>query len=199
MRYIVIGILVMMTFAECKGTSPDENHDVTSKSNSTEYPVEVRNLGAQQHFDKTKWFLYCSVVGTRLRFLPHSKINDSLTTYDQLPLKFDHIEVRNDTVEILFRFVYRGIDINGTIVENPSAWGCVYKLNSTKIIKVVSSGTYRYNSLKCDKPEDCPDMFDAINMENVSQYLKSHKGDVNSWFRNEAIKRGLIKDKIEMK
>jgi hypothetical protein len=42
-------------------------------------------------------------------------------------------------------------------------------------------------------------MFDAINMENVSQYLKSHKGDVNSWFRNEAIKRGLIKDKIEMK
>jgi hypothetical protein len=126
-------------------------------------------------------------------------VNDSLTTYDQLPLKFDHIEVRNDTVEILFRFVYRGIDINGTIVENPSAWGCVYKLNSTKIIKVVSSGTYRYNSLKCDKPEDCPDMFDAINMENVSQYLKSHKGDVNSWFRNEAIKRGLIKDKIEMK
>lgn len=58
-----------------------------------DYPKEIKSLGIEKLFDKTKWYLYCITSDQKLDFTVVANHKGNVT-YGTLPIKFDHLEVR---------------------------------------------------------------------------------------------------------
>ncbi len=158
-----------------------------------EYPREIIQTGKQNLYDKAKYFLYCTQGPLKLKFAEPSKKKLNVTC-GTLPLKFDHLEVRGDTVEIDFFFYYRNKRVDGRLVDDLPLWGVVYVGNSDKIILLSSRSEVRYFGYTCiDEKKGCKGFEDYLNTPSNIKYIKQNKNKLDPWFRQEAIKRGVIK------
>ena len=100
-------------------------NDVTSHDKIEEYPQEISQLGLEKLYDKSKWFLYCIHSDKVLQFHKELNISDTVT-YGELPLNFDNVEIRDDTIEIHFYFYYKNDKVNSTLVSPGPDWGTVF-------------------------------------------------------------------------
>ncbi len=114
-------------------------------------------------------------------------------TYGELPLVFDHVEVRGDSIEIDFDFYYKNHRIDSKLLDFLPYWGAVFVGNSDSVVLYSSTSNFRYQWRRCD-PEvvDCP--YREVNplQPEVIDYIKKNKDKLDPWFRQEAIKRGVI-------
>lgn len=157
------------------------------------YPQEVVKLRKEKMYDKTKWFIYSTCCSNKLKFTKSYKGLRKTVTFGELPLKFSDLTIKGDTTEIHFYFFYKNSRVDNELVYNYPTWGCVFIGESDKIIKIASIGDIRYNSFDCHETSTCPDMYELVNISDVKKYLTKHKNKLDPWFRQEAIKRGVIK------
>jgi len=157
------------------------------------YPSEVKHLGLQQQYDITRWYMYCILCDREIKFTKETGEKEKIS-YGLLPLKFDHVEIRKDTVEIDCYFYYKDILIDGVTTRNYSLWGLVFKGKSNKPIQFSTQSTGRYYMAICDgAPKDCQVRELNPLQPEVIKYIKQNKEKLDPWFRKQAQKRGVIK------
>lgn len=186
MKYAIYITFIIITF--CSSCFARD----TTKVKSGEYPLEIKHLGLEHLYDKSKWMLYCMECDAKLKFREETNIHDDITC-GMLPLKFDHLEIRNDTIEIDFYFYYKSKKVDWKLVDGMPTWGTVFKRNSDSIIMYSARDEYRYFMHSCVDPTvECP--FRTVNplQPEVIKYIKENRDKLDPWFRQEAIKRGVI-------
>ena len=87
-----------------------------------EYPEEIKRLGFEKQYDKTKWYLYCIHCDRKVVFTRKSGLTDDVT-FSMLPLRFDFVTVTKDTVEINFSFYYKDIKLEWPVIDVYPYWG----------------------------------------------------------------------------
>ena len=178
-------LIMILSLSICRGQIQGNNGD---------YPKEILNTGTQKLYDKSKWFLYCIHSDREVSFLRSFKNDTKKIYYGTLSLRFDHIEVRKDTIEIDFYFYYKDYKIDEKIVEYLPYWGTVFTNNSDSIVMYSSRSHMRYLWKKCVNPKKCKYREQQPLQPEVIKYIKDNADKLDPWFRKEAIKRGVIKE-----
>jgi len=147
------------------------------------------SLDLSQFNDSAKWLLYtihcddsCLMGSARNKKLL-KKIPLSF-----LPLKLVYISKDNDTLSLLYNFIY---DNDSTIVESLSTKnkmlsdGVVFNLKDSSVIGYIrGEGIYNQSG-----PNS---RYEAPLKPDVKAFLIKNKSELNSWLRKEAIRRKVI-------
>jgi len=183
MKIFISLISFLLFFLNCRAT----------QDSLYSYPHEVEQLGVQHQYDAAKWYMYCLVCDQKLIFTKKNNIKE-IITYGTLPLKLDHIEINGDNIEMDFYFYYKNIPINEMIVKNAPEWGVVFTGKSDTVKKISSRTDVRYYTVRrCLDINNCP-VRDAKPLQpEVIRYIRNNERKLDPWFRNEALKRGVIK------
>lgn len=157
------------------------------------YPVEIVALHLQDKYDEAKWLLYCIHSDDKLKYWDSKTVSEK--TFGELPLKFDMLEILSDSVAINFRFYDKGVELNGSVIENYLLWGVVFKAESNKTLCYTTTGGFKYLMNYCSKVPDEKCNLREVNplQPEVINYIQTNKDKNNPWFRQEAIRRGVIK------
>lgn len=164
------------------------------KGQLNDYPKEIKRLGIQNLYDKTKWFLYCGVGNQNLHFRNKKNVTNKKVTYAMLPMKFENLLVRGDSFELNFRFLYNDNIVSSGVVDNSPVTGCVFYRKSDKILEIVNVGDFHYFSYGCTDPKHCRTFEEDISKPEIINYIKQNKNILDPWFRKEAVKRGVISE-----
>lgn len=192
MRLTVFLLVIFSIQIGCieKNQTSLEKKSTTVAEKIIDYPQIIDSLGFRSKYDKTKWFLYCRYCDEKVRFTKQSKINDTSVTFASLHLKFDTLILQNGMCEINFRFYYKNLLCNYNLIENKLLWGCVFKVDSDSIIKFSGRSNARYFQFESGRPETS--RFQNLAHPDVIKYINANKEKLTPWFREEAIKRGLL-------
>lgn len=216
MKYPIIFILIIH-FVSCKSQVSNTGKITQFKVqiypllkidsiNEQSYPVEVQKLGVQKLYDKTRWFFYANFYGNKLKFKENlldkdSNIDkkmlsiDTNITYGMLPLRFENIEIRHDSIEIHLDFYFNGLKTAHVAQPISQVIGCVFENRSNdEIVLIAGGGDMRYWGRNCKSASDCIPFENSINILAIKQYLLANKSKVDPWFYQEAIKRGVINE-----
>lgn len=194
MKNIIILIGLIIAFANChgkvKGDSNIKKRDAI-KTSIYDYPLEIKHIGAQKLYDKAKWTLYCIHSDEIVKFASTNS-RDSLT-FGTLPLIFDRVSLKQDTIEIRFNFFFGKTKLNYMTVRNKLISGVVFKGYTDTLIYYATDGDAPYFYWYCGNQNDCPYRFGKPLQPEVIKYIRENKARIDPWFRKEAIKRGVIK------
>lgn len=146
MKSILIMVTALLYFNSNAISRPFDQND---------YPEVVKRLGIEKLYNHTKWLLYCIHSDETPVFTRSSKIPPTKLTFGMLPLEFDHVEVRGDTVEIDFVFLLNGTKLNASNVVNSPYWGAIYKGDNRSIVAYSSTSHARYIMRSCFDEKKC--------------------------------------------
>jgi len=157
------------------------------------YPKEIEKLGLQNKYDLTKWIMYC-IMSDRHILFNKNNASSKIITYGTLPLKFNHMQINGDTVEIDFDFLYEGKFVDIKMTDYGPLWGVVFVGNSDTVFRYYSQSDARYFMRRCSpNVKNCP--YREVNplQPEVRKYIKQNKEKLDPWFRKEAQRKGVIK------
>ena len=207
MRRILIAVLLLMGYAACnnKPTSEksstisemsrdtsDQQGEIKRQNDIRRYELTIDSLGLRNLYDKTKWIMYCIHCDDTLQFWPETKIMEKVT-FAQLPLQFDYLEMRGDTIEFNFFFRYKNDLLSSNrLIRNSIICGAVYKKGSDRILMYSKASTARYVRHTCPDGVDCHDRYIDPLQPEVIRYIKAHKEQLDPWFYTQSEKRGIL-------
>jgi len=178
MSKLIIGLLLLLPFS-CL---------------AREYPAEIVEYGLTKKYDKAKWYLYCLMCDREVKFFKGKSLVDQYTTFGCLPLELDQVNLRGDTVEINMLFKFNGKKLDWRDVAGfPQYWGAVYCGKSDDIVLFSIKSHIRYSISTCPNVKNCPSREVKPLQPEVIKYIKQNRAKLDPWFRQEAIKRGVIK------
>lgn len=151
---------------------------------NSQYPIEIERLGLEKQYDITKWYLYCISCDQKLEKI------DSNITIGQLPLKFKEVIIHGDTTELHFSFYFKNRLININEITKPPYKGVMF-INDTIYAFLTYGDAYYYRLDDCSTSK-CPYREGYPQQKEVIDYIKDNKEDINIWFKNAAIKKGII-------
>jgi hypothetical protein len=175
----------------CNQRKDLKNIVVAKESDSAvgKYPFLIDSFGLQSLYDKAKWTLYCIYCDDTCRIKEqYSFVPDR--TFGTLDLRFSEIRQHNDTIEMDFYFYINDTtryDISKMENFKGFASGVGYKNGSDSILFYTSQTTMRYFWKKGETSRYAKPL-----QPEVIDYIRSNKDKLNHWFREEAIRKGII-------
>ncbi len=210
MKYLLF-LLLPLTLTNCNGQIQKDNTgqivNVSKVLESNSYPEEIKKMGLEELYNISKWYMYCIHCDTRIIDLKEALLwqagdsaehidpnNPQLdnTTLGMLPLSFDNLVIKGDTVEMHFYFYYKGKKVNEKLVHNLPYWGTVFWGRSDTIRCYSSRSDVAYFMKECKDLSNCNVREVNPLQPEVIDYIKRNKDKIDPWFRKEAIKRGVI-------
>lgn len=190
----IANLLFLLTFFVSCNASPDStrNKILISEEVEKEYPAEIEKLGAQKRYDNAKWALYCIYCDMHIRFRDPKHSIDTTTTYGQLPLRFHHLKIVGDTMEINFFFYYDNQKVDEFLTDFFPYSGAIFRGAKDSLAFYSSRGHASYFWFSCEDPKNCKERRVIPEQPEVVKYIKENKNKIDPWFLKEAIKRGII-------
>jgi hypothetical protein len=136
-----------------------------------------------------KFDLYCIFTGVKFAFK-----NDSLhlIDYSLCTLDVDTLSYSSDTLELSVKFSYENKIVNSeNCIENGvrKISRVFYGLTSNKILEYVTPWNLGFT-------EETPtSRYFKPQQPDVIAYIEANRNLINPWYKNEAIRRGIIKIK----
>jgi hypothetical protein len=185
-KILLLFILIVSYTYSCK-QEDKKNCIVINK-----YPQKIIDLKLEKQYDKTKWLLYCIHCDEIYKFEKTKNIVDTIS-FGKISLKFDTVEQFNDTTEIYFDFFYRDTEkCDLSLIYNiEHDIGAAFFGKSDSIIYYVRRGTMNIHRATGKRSRH---QFPL--QPEVLQYIKFNKNNIDPWFKEEAILRGIIKDTL---
>jgi len=136
--------------------------------------------------------MYCLYCDSPVRFKAETGIREKLT-YGSLALKLDSLLIRGDTISFLFKFLHEGkeCDTNMVYAESFPCWGIRFTDKDTNSIQLFLEG--EPSVVRYFKPEDPSGPYLKSSFPNVVKYIHDNRNSLDPWFKEEAIKRGILK------
>lgn len=86
----------------CNSNQQDTKQNETEKNRCFVYPSVVDSLQLKDLYDSARWYIYALQCDEN--YLPKSDTTKSIT-FGELPLKFDNLVIRHDTLDMNFSFM----------------------------------------------------------------------------------------------
>jgi hypothetical protein len=191
MKYLYFVTLALIISCGIKNEKVQEkSNEQNAKIIEKGYPKTITDLGIESWYDKSKWALYCMYCDDTVKFEPNTKIKE-LVTFASLDLRLDGVKQFNDTTELRFYFYY-----NDTLKCDYKIFKNLLIATGTGFIKGSDSIRYYtaegYGLTKFWEHGDQSPIGNPLQPE-VINFINNNKDKLNSWFRNEAIRRGVLK------
>ncbi|HTN44832.1 MAG TPA: hypothetical protein VL098_00690 [Flavipsychrobacter sp.] len=156
-----------------------------------EYPNEIKKLGLEYFYDKTKWTFYCQYCDERLNLGKEQSTKDAVITFGMLPLIFDEVQVQNDSVEIGFSFYFKGKPVTEQQYNKSMLFSIMYNVEKDTVTYYRESRFF--TRVCCNPGQECRSRLIKPLQPEVIKYIYENREKLNRWFRDEAIKQGVIK------
>lgn len=181
-RYV---LFIILLFCACKGS-------LNKKQSYSSYPAKIDSLGLQHLYDETKWRLYCYYCDDTIG---HRRNTNNKVTYGELDLEYKDMDVIQDSTLLVFLFDVTDIDIvkyEDDLPRHASHYDYCGILYVNNTVNAFYGHTFNgfYRQLDTDSRSR---YYEPLQPEVVT-YIKTNKDKINPWFRNEAIKRGILKE-----
>lgn len=183
---LACGIFACVLFS-CKEKQPQQNqNDETKKSDNTKV---LDSLKLRDHFNSAKWLIYQQKSQDTLIWNFQPKGNQTkIYTFGELNINLDTLEIRNDTVD--FKICYSiGEKYK---CDDPFIGNECYILN---VGVSISTNLLLYYKTACNFEVTIDRLFERQNQKkkaNLKQYIENNFGKLNSWFREEVLRRKII-------
>lgn len=177
MKYILPIIFISIISCNNKKVPKTLNHPQISKNKFEDLK------------DETKWRLFCINCDKVCILSERVQIKDTVD-YGSLNVKFEKLNILNDTIEISMDFYYNDTikcDINTVWHFDILASGLAFNLNSDSVLYFLTKTTAgRMSDVDSNNRDRDPLQPDVIN------YIKNNRQKLNPWFREEAKRRKVI-------
>lgn len=182
MRLLPIFLGTLLFITACKNSEREKELTNDLKS---EYPRIVDSLGVQNLYNKTKWNLYCLYCDDTIIV----KNKAGLETFASKELKFDTLILSGDSLEINLKFQCGELPCD-EMMKNDVLAGIVYRYGTDSILCYSSNSTLRY--LWVQSPVSAKSRLVDPLQPDVIKYINDNRTKLNTWFYNEAVRRGVL-------
>jgi hypothetical protein len=187
---------LFLLFISCSRESkPLSSNDTPTRTSvivkDDDYPNEIKKLGLEYFYDKTKWTFYCQYCDEKLNLNKELFTKDTVITFGMLPLIFYKVQVQNDSVEIGFSFYFNNKPVTEQQYNKSMFLSIMYNVEKDTVIYYRESRFF--TRVSCDPDQECRSRVIKPLQPEVIKYILENREKLNPWFRNESIKQGVIK------
>lgn len=186
MKFFFLGIAIIAIGCNSNQQASNEKDVPTEMNRCFSYPSSIDSLQLRDLYDSARWYVYTWHCDEYYR--PKKDISKSIT-FGELPLRFNNMDSKGDTVEISFDFIdehesYPILpsttrdtkELNTGVGFNVKIRNKIYMLSPSGYSYTIKGGTNRYeNPLQ---PE-------------VLAYIKNNWDKLDDCFRKLAEKNGI--------
>jgi hypothetical protein len=184
-HYLFIAVLILFSCNSNQEQGKPEA-DKAGSDNCHIYPPAIDSLHVQDLYDSARWIIY-----TRYCDVLYEPKTDTLLSvaFGELELKFDNVDIKNDTLALFFNFMDKGQPILPSMTRDYTqlANGVGYDLKTRKKIYLISSNTtitYKNNPTS---------RYENPLQPEVIKYIKGNWQKLNNCFRKLAEQKGIKK------
>jgi hypothetical protein len=195
MKRLIILSIALFSLG-CKNGSRNKQIDKVYKD-LVEDSIQLRLnlLGLGRSGNQAKWLFYCYTCDEK----PKNKCFVDSVTFGQLGSKMIAYFLKHDTIEIHFQF-----QANDQVkcYDYASIDGVAFSIKSDSLLYVTSHGWHftleHLRNLESLNPEKDKEgekwhrLVDPLHAD-VIKYIKENEAKLNSWFKSEAVKKGILK------
>lgn len=148
------------------------------------YPSEIDSLHIQDLFDSARWYIY--TLQCDENYMPKSDTSKSIS-FGELPLRFDNLFIKNDTVSLLFNFMDKEQIILPSMTRDYKqlATGVGFNFKAKKKIYIISSNT------TITSKNNPTSRYENPMQPEVIKYIKDNWDKLNDCFRELAERKGI--------
>lgn len=161
-----------------------QNEASSSKGTCFTYPKLVDSLQVRDLYDSARWFIYTWHCDES--YLPKYDTLKSIT-FGELPLSFDNLNYKNDTLELNFNFIDKGQAILSSMTRDIKelSTGVGFNMRTKKKIYMLSpngfSSTIKGPANRYENPLQ----------PEVNAYLKNNWNRLDSCFKELSERNGI--------
>ena len=150
------------------------------------YPLEIESLHVQDLYDSARWYIY-----TRYCDVLYKPKSDSLLSkpFGELELKFDNLSTKDDTLALIFNFMYKGQPVLPSTMREYKqlATGVGFNVKTKKKIYIISSNT---TIAYTGNPKSG---YENPLQPEVIKYINENRDKLNNCFSELAKEKGIMK------
>jgi hypothetical protein len=193
---LTICLLPLLLVAACRDTKSEvvqkrskPSHSDTLEANKLK---ELEGLKLARYHDSAKWrvyFYHCDDTCIS------SKDNKKLapTPLGFLKLKLTYVSLEDERLTLLYQFLYDDTtDVRYTNKGYNPNEGVEFNVKDGSVIGYTTgNGTFK----ETGKDENGVQVrYENPTHPDVLNFISEHRNELNNWFRNEAIRRNLLRD-----
>lgn len=195
-RSLKFAFLIIL-LSNCKNANSSNNSNRNIDRSQSSYPNAIESLGLQHLYDKTKWAIYCIYSDDTLVYTNNK---GEKVTFGMLNLRYRGYSIHADSTTIFFVFDYNDPGVTKYADTLPLLStkyivdGVLYLHNSDSIIAYSGyniNGYYWFH----DTTKRSTNRYINPLQPEVINYIRQNRNKINPWFRDQAIKRGVLRDK----
>ena len=180
-------IVVLIAFG-CNTNRQNSRQEETGiiKNTCFEYPSVVDSLHIQDLYDSARWYVYTWHCDDK--YLPKSDTSKSMT-FGELPLRFDNLIFKHDTLEMNFNFIDKQEAILPSMsrIYKELVTGVGFDIKSRKKIYMLSPNGFS----AIDKGSTT--RYENPLQPEVLGYIKSNWSKLDSCFKELVDGKGIMK------
>ncbi|MEO9022806.1 MAG: hypothetical protein ABI237_18150 [Ginsengibacter sp.] len=181
-------IIAAALFISCNSNqqSIKLQEEQTQSDKCVSYPQIVDSLHLQDLYDSARWYIY--TLQCDENYLPKSDTSKSIS-FGELPLAFDNLFIRHDTLDINFNFVDKQEPILNSMNRGNKSIvvGVGFNMKSkSKIYMSFDGGNVRSKG-------DPTSRYENPLQPEVIKYIKGNWDKLNECFRELAERKGINK------
>jgi hypothetical protein len=185
MRYYIFITVVMLFSCNSNQQNAKQREVVTLTNKCFVYPSIVDSLQLRDLYDSARWYIY--ILQCDENYLPESDTSKSIP-FGELPLKFDDLIIRQDTLNINFSFMDKQEPILFSMSRSHKSiiGGVGFNIKSRSKMYMIFPGgnvTYKGGVNRYENPLQ----------PEVIKYIKENWGKMNDCFRKLAEQKGINK------
>jgi hypothetical protein len=180
-------ILVLFTFGCNSNQEPtNQNEQMTADNYCFVYPKVVDSLHIKDLYDSARWYIYTFHCDEN--YLSKSDTS-KLITFGELPLDFDNLVIKHDTLEVNFYFMDKGQPILPSMTRDVKGLltGVGFDMKTKEKIYMLSPNGYSYFAKGDDNRYENPLQSGVLN------YIKNNRYKLNNCFKELATRKGIKK------
>jgi hypothetical protein len=182
MRIKLLLAILSISIVSCK------NGHVKNKPLNVGNPRIIDSLGLNKYYDNARWLMYCKYCDEKVVCL-----NDSITLGEATIVGNEVHLVSKDTLELGFDFISKdSASCIGHYDKEQAIIGVAYNIENDSLIYFLGAGVTKRFKVWCDTIP-CNNRLVLPLQPEVIAYIKKNRDKLDPWFRDEAIKRGVIK------
>jgi hypothetical protein len=185
MRYLFL-IIALIVFS-CNSNQESEKNVVQNNADKCfVYPSSVDSLHLKDLYDSARWYVYTRHCDQN--YLPKSDTSKSIT-FGELPLRFENLAFKHDTLELNFYFMDHQQPILPSMTRDGKDLSTGVGFSLANRVKIYILSPNGYSTIE----KGSATRYENPLQPEVLSYIKNNWGKLDSCFKELAARKGIMK------